>query len=118
MLNDFGKAIRKARIDTGETLSTMAKGVRKTVSFLSAIETGAKKIPMDLIPSLRDYLVSKGANAQDLENLEADAMLANEQVNLHGMTSHKKQAIVAFAKSDLNQSQLNEIMKLLGKEKE
>lgn len=116
MLTPFGKTIRKARIDTGETLSSMAKGVKKTVSFLSAIETGVKKIPTELIPVIRSYLIEKGANPQDLENLESDAMLSNQQINLQAMDSNKQKAIVAFAKSELTPSQIDEIMKLLKKE--
>ncbi|HHU6304271.1 TPA: helix-turn-helix domain-containing protein [Klebsiella pneumoniae] len=44
-LTDFGKAVRKARIDTGYTLLTMAKALGTTPAFLSGLETGTKKIP-------------------------------------------------------------------------
>ncbi|SSY70658.1 helix-turn-helix domain-containing protein [Alysiella crassa] len=113
MLNDFGKTIRKARIDTGETLSTMAQGIKKTVSFLSAIETGVKKIPMDLVPVIREYLISKGANSDDLASLEESAILANGQMNLEGLDMNKQKTLVAFAQSDLTQEQIDAIKKIL-----
>lgn len=113
MATEFGKIIRKARIDTGETLSTMAKGIKKTVSFLSAIETGTKKIPMDLVPVIRAYLVSKGANHADLNNLESSAIVANGQMSLEGLDINKQKTMVAFAKSDLTQEQIDAIKKIL-----
>lgn len=113
MVTEFGKIIRKARIDTGETLSSMAKGIKKTVSFLSAIETGTKKIPMDLIPTIKEYLISKGANDADLDNLESSAILANGQMSLEGLDVNKQKTMVAFAKSDLTQEQIDAIKKIL-----
>ncbi|WP_308028170.1 helix-turn-helix domain-containing protein [Neisseria bergeri] len=113
MVTEFGKIIRKARIDTGETLSSMAKGIKKTVSFLSAIETGVKKVPMDLIPTIREYLINKGATATDLEHLESSAILANGQMSLDGLDINKQKTMVAFAKSDLTQEQIDAIRKIL-----
>ena len=113
MLNDFGKTIRKARIDTGETLSSMSKGIKKTVSFLSAIETGVKKIPMGLVPVIRDYLISKGANFEDLANLEEDAILANGQMSLEGLDINTQKTVAKFAKTNLTQEQIDAITKIL-----
>lgn len=113
MLNEFGKTIRKARIDTGETLTTMAKGLKKNVSFLSSIETGAKKIPMSLVPKIRDYLVSKGAQPSDLERLEDYATMANGQLDIGNMKIDQQEVVVRFARSDLTQSQLDLIKKIL-----
>ena len=113
MLSEFGKAIRKARVETGETLSTMAKGLSKTVSFLSAIETGRKKIPLDLVPKIVDYLVGKGADKNLLESLESHAILSNQEINLSGLNPELQKTIVKFAKSELSQEQLDEITKIL-----
>nr|RFO49039.1 XRE family transcriptional regulator [Haemophilus influenzae] len=112
-MNDFGKIIRKARIDTGETLSTMAKALGKTVSFLSAIETGVKKIPMEIVPQIREYLVSKGANTTDLLHLEDHANIVNGSIKLDGLKPSQKQMMATFARSDLSQEQLDLINKIL-----
>ncbi|HHF3780532.1 helix-turn-helix domain-containing protein [Haemophilus influenzae] len=112
-MNDFGKIIRKARIDTGETLSTMAKALGKTVSFLSAIETGVKKIPMEIVPQIREYLVSKGANTTDLLYLEDHANIVNGSIKLDGLKPSQKQMMATFARSDLSQEQLDLINKIL-----
>jgi predicted transcriptional regulator len=44
-LTEFGKAVRKARIDTDSTLLTMSQELETTPAFLSGLETGSKKIP-------------------------------------------------------------------------
>ena len=116
MLNQFGKIIRKARIDTGETLSSMAKGLNKTVSFLSASETGSKKIPMKLVPQIRDYLISKGASSSDLEELEEQAVIANGQLNISELDYQHQQATVRFARSELTQEQMDKILAIIGRE--
>lgn len=118
MLSEFGKLIRKARIDTGETLSTMAKGLGRTVSFLSAIETGAKKIPMSIVPEIQNYLIQKGANALEIEKLVDYANIANDSVSLTGLSTNHKQMMATFARSELSQKQLDLIMDILKCDKE
>ena len=52
MITEFGKALRKLRIDRGEILKTMAEKLNMTSSYLSAIECGKRNIPSDLISKL------------------------------------------------------------------
>lgn len=117
-MNEFGKTIRKARLDTGETLSTMAKALGKTVSFLSAIETGAKKIPIALIPKIQDYLISKGANPEDLKHLEDEAHIANGVIKIDNVKPNQQQMMAVFARSDLTQQQLDLITQILNNAQE
>ena len=49
MLTAFGKALRKIRIDRNLLLKDMADGLGCSSPFLSAIESGTKKIPDDMI---------------------------------------------------------------------
>ena len=44
-LTNFGKELRVARVMTGTTLAQMADFLKKTASFVSAVETGQKKVP-------------------------------------------------------------------------
>ena len=52
MITEFGKELRKLRIDRGEILKTMAEKINVTSSYLSAIECGKRNIPADLIQKL------------------------------------------------------------------
>ena len=45
MITEFGKAIRKIRIDTDQRLADMAKLIGKSPAFISAVERGEKSPP-------------------------------------------------------------------------
>ena len=45
MTTQFGKELKKLRIDLGITLMDMANKINVSAAFLSAIETGRKRIP-------------------------------------------------------------------------
>lgn len=45
MATQFGKELKKLRIDLGITLMDMANKINVSAAFLSAIETGRKRIP-------------------------------------------------------------------------
>lgn len=47
MLTPLGKYLRKLRIDKGEILKDMSDKLEVTVSFLSAVENGKKKMPSE-----------------------------------------------------------------------
>ena len=51
-ITEFGKAVRKARIDAGVTLVGMADELGTTTSFLSAMEMGRKKIPASWVEKM------------------------------------------------------------------
>lgn len=45
MLTEFGKALRKLRIDNDERILDMAKKIGKSSAFVSSIEHGQKPLP-------------------------------------------------------------------------
>ena len=47
-LTEFGKFLRKLRIDNGELLKDMAIKLNTTPAFLSMVETGRRSIPKKL----------------------------------------------------------------------
>ena len=55
-LTNFGIALRKHRVESGETLYDMAKAVGVSPSYLSGVETGRKKASEDLVDKLIDHL--------------------------------------------------------------
>ena len=48
-LNDFGKELRKLRIDKSELLKDMADRLDVSPAFISAVETGRKAIPAGFV---------------------------------------------------------------------
>lgn len=55
-LSEFGKSLRKLRIDHEIMLKTMADAVGVTSAYLSAVETGKKPTNPSLINKITDYL--------------------------------------------------------------
>ena len=47
MVTEYGKILRKIRIDKGELLGDMADCLNISSSYLSSIETGVRNIPID-----------------------------------------------------------------------
>ncbi len=52
MATKFGKELRKLRIDKDENINTMAKKLGISISYLSAIEAGNRKIPADMVEKI------------------------------------------------------------------
>jgi transcriptional regulator with XRE-family HTH domain len=55
MANEFGKELRKLRIDHSEKLLDMAANIEVSVAFLSAVETGRKEVP----PALTEKVIAR-----------------------------------------------------------
>lgn len=55
-LTGFGVQLRKHRLDRNLTLFQMADAVGVSSSFLSAVETGQKRAPDDLVEKIIRYL--------------------------------------------------------------
>jgi dihydroxyacetone kinase len=109
-LTEFGKAVRKARIDANETLVTMAKALETTPAFLSAMETGSKKIADKWVKLISSFFEEKGIHLEKLEDLAASA---NEVVSVEGLTHQQKMLVAGFAKSPWNPDQLKQFAELL-----
>ena len=60
MLTNFGKKLRILRINTGETIVEMSEKLGLSISYLSSIENGKRKIPKDLLENVfKSYDFSK-----------------------------------------------------------
>ena len=69
MITPFGKAIRKARIDLGVTMSQMAEEIGYPPSYLSMLETGRKHINEDALRKILEYFVFTGVDTKDFTYL-------------------------------------------------
>ena len=70
MTTEFGKELRKLRIDRDETLTTMAKKMGISISYLSAIETGTRSVPDGFL----DKLVQRYDLNKEMENVFSVAL--------------------------------------------
>ncbi len=79
MLNPFGKALRKLRIDRGWLLKDMAQGIGVATSFLSGVETGRKAIPAGLVDRIAAWAQ---LSAQETTKLQQAAMTSQKEFKI------------------------------------
>jgi len=109
-LTEFGKEIRKARLDVGENISTMAQAMKRSPAFLSAIETGAKKVPMDILDDIQNFFAERG---RPIKNLRPLAEIANQSVSLEGLSPRHQMLVAGFARKNWDDAVLENMARLL-----
>lgn len=109
----FAKAIRKARIDLNETLKDMARHIGLSTSYISAIETGRKKICLGTIDKIESYFTSKRVKVENLYEL---AMVSNKCILLPDEISLTQALLtIELARTKYTQYQLSKIDSFLKK---
>ncbi|MCW6058222.1 helix-turn-helix domain-containing protein [Pseudomonas fragariae (ex Marin et al. 2024)] len=111
-LTKFGSQVREYRRERNITLSIMATQLSTSPAFLSAMETGRSKVPMDWASKIAQYFSSTGNTVHETD-LKVLAAEANDNVSLEGLPAHHKMLIAGFANSHLNQKQLAKFGELL-----
>ncbi|MGM8935099.1 helix-turn-helix domain-containing protein [Pseudomonas neustonica] len=104
-LTKFGVVVREYRRNLGLTLSSMASTLNTSPAFLSAMETGRNKVPMEWVDKISALFEKEGVN-HNPRYLKALACESNESVSLEGLPPQHRMLIAGFANSDLNQEQL------------
>lgn len=107
----FGKAVREARQKTKDTLMTMSEALNKSPAFLSAVETGKSKIPMDFVEEVIVFFKSKNYIFQD--DLKSLAMTDNKNAPLDGLSHQQQMMVAGFASSPLTAEELTQLSNIL-----
>lgn len=110
-VTELGKAVREARRKTNDTLLTMSEALNKSPAFLSAIETGKTKIPLDFVNNIITFFEAK--NYFFPSNLIELAMVDNENAPLDGLSNQHKMMVAGFANSKFTKDELDKICNLL-----
>ena len=97
MLTAFGRALRKIRIDRNLLLKDMADTLGCSSQFLSAIESGTKKIPEDLIDRISNYY---DLNSDEIQSLKdgRDQSLKEVVIGLKDRCAQDRDLALAFAR--------------------
>ncbi|WP_314790816.1 helix-turn-helix transcriptional regulator [Aggregatibacter aphrophilus] len=109
-LTEFGKAVRKARIDANETLLSMAKEIGTSPAFLSGMETGRKKIPVEWVEKIVAFFKNKNVQTDDLQEL---AHISNDAIPVEGLPLQQQMLVAGFAKSAMTAEQLKKFAEFL-----
>lgn len=98
MLSEYGKTLRKIRIDKGLTLAQMAQAVGITSAYLSTIERGNRKIPKSLTQNVINHYKLSNEQVAELQKAEYLSMDSFE-IELSAVSLHKKTLVLSLAKN-------------------
>lgn len=111
MLTEFGKYLRRIRMDRQQLLKDMADSLGVSSAYLSAVENGKRRIPKDWVKKIvSDYSLSEGECA-DLQSAADDSAL-DVTISLENASAQKRDAVLSFARAldGLDDEDLKRIM--------
>lgn len=98
MLSNYGKILRKIRIDKGLTMAQMAKSVGITSAYLSTIERGKRNIPKNLTQDIIGHYDLSKEQVTELQKAEYLSMDSFE-IELSDVDLDKKTLVFTIAKN-------------------
>ena len=116
MLNEFGKALRKIRIEHQELLKDMADKLGVSSAYLSAVETGKRRIPQGWVNNIVE-LYSLDSHQGSLLQDAMDRAVPDITIPLDGASMAKRDAVLSFARAldGLSDEELSKIMSTMKK---
>jgi len=113
-LTAWGRAVRKLRIDRNETLKEMAVAIQVTPSFLSAIETGRKGVPEDMVGKVVKHFGLSKEGAAELRRL-AIMNVQRVEIDTRRATGEDRELVAAFARrfSGLSEAKRKQLRSIL-----
>jgi len=118
MLTEFGKYVRKLRIDKGIVLGEMAQALGLSSAYLSGVENGKKAITEALIEKLVAFFDLEPGQIQALRQAAANSPVS-VKFDLRDMPSEERTLVSAFARqvADLSPDQKQGIFNILNSSK-
>ena len=98
MVSNYGKILRKIRIDKGLTMAQMAKAVGITSAYLSTIERGKRNIPKSLTQNVINHYELSNEQVTELQKAEYLSMDSVE-IELSDVGLDKKTLVLSLAKN-------------------
>ena len=97
MLTRFGKFCRKLRIENGELLFDMAQRLGVSSAFLSKVENGKSKPPLEWKEEITSMYHLSTEQIDELASSINEARMKNT-INISKMNSDEKDMMFAFAR--------------------
>lgn len=114
MITDFGKNLRKIRIDLGITLYQMAETTNVSPAFLSSIETGKKPVPDGYVATLAENYSCVMHRIDEFKRLAAQTK-KEVKIKINHQDQSGSELVMAFARrfSELTEDQKTRIQAIL-----
>ena len=118
MLTEFGKALRKIRIEREELLKDMATALGVSPAYLSAVETGKRRSPDDWVEKISVHYHLSQNERTDLSQA-AENSAYEVKISLQDASEAKRGAVLTFARAldHLSDEDLKRIMQSMRKGK-
>lgn len=97
MITNFGKFCRKLRINNGELLYDMAKKLEVSSAFLSKVENGKKKPPMDWQKKISSNYNLTSEEKDELGRVFYEAK-NSDSIDISGFSMSDKELMWSFAR--------------------
>lgn len=114
MITDFGKFLRKIRIEYGEILKDMAEKLNVSAAYLSAVEMGKRNIPEQWVNKISELYNLTEKEKTDLR-ISADNSAKKITLNLDNISNSQKETAILFAREfeNIDSETLETIKKIL-----
>lgn len=114
LLTNFGKALRRIRLERDELLKNMSEKLGVTPAYLSAIENGKKKATQ----SLCDRIIAEYQLQPDETDMLMDAYFSTQDqvvIPTQSMEENRQNLSVMFARkiNEINETDMEKILKIL-----
>ena len=118
MITEFGKLLRKLRIDHSEILKDMAEKLGVSSAFLSAVETGKRNIPESWPDEIAKLYSLDAKTSRQLKEL-TDSSIKNVKFNIDKAGAAKRQAALVFARNfdDMTEDMAQKLINILQRQK-
>lgn len=97
MITNFGKEIRKIRIEKNENMVKMAEKLKMSISYLSSIENGKRAIPDDMIDKLKTIYDLDEKEMQKLNDMK-NSELTKVSIDLTATDTYQNDVAIALAR--------------------
>lgn len=114
-VTEYGKIVRKARIDADLTMLDMANALGVSSAYLSAVEVGRKRITEIFLSNVIKYL-KEHLQMLDENELRDAAAISNNALPLDDVGSNRQKFLVAgFARTNMSEADMDDFQILLEK---
>lgn len=93
----FGKVVRQLRIETDVRMVTMADDIGVSISYLSAVETGRRKLTNEFVEKVANYFKNKGLSTSQIYT-SAEQTMDEIIINVKDSDQTSREVVAAFAR--------------------
>lgn len=112
MVTEIGKYLKLLRINTGDSLRTMASKLNISAAYLSAIENDKRNVPDGFFDAI--------CGAYQLSDEEKEAVkqavygsMDNYRVDLSSISDNKRQVLLSLTKDELDEEVVNKLCEVI-----